>query len=76
MVHFIPKKKECVKKIPHLFQTLLAVHAFTKTKKLPRAMFRISRGQTDSRAGNAIRIPNVAFNAAVLLDAQTQVLII
>ena len=56
MVHFTPKKKEHVKQFLDLFQALLALHSFTKRKKLSREMFRISRGQTDSRAGDAIYI--------------------
>eukprot|EP00978_Attheya_sp_CCMP212_P018706 scaffold51711_cov66-Attheya_sp.AAC.2 len=56
MVHFTPKNKEQIKQFLDLFQTLLALHLFTKTKKLHRDMFRIHRGETESRASNAIRI--------------------
>eukprot|EP00978_Attheya_sp_CCMP212_P024024 scaffold74772_cov53-Attheya_sp.AAC.1 len=56
MVRFTPKKQERVKQFLDLFQTLLALHSFAKTKKLPREMFRVYKGESESRASNAIHI--------------------
>jgi hypothetical protein len=56
IARFTRKKQERIKQFLDLFHTLLALHSFTKTKRLPRDMFRVYRGETESRASNAIRI--------------------